>query len=256
MRKSIYLMVIVALVTAGLAQAEESRLGVSFDLTYTSKWLSKGTAAYGQQAGWFKTFDLDFYQTGFGVKVTHRNAGSSGYVDKQRFDYRPYFKSKLFEGQTYQTDYNLSGGYEHYPGLSRERAGTTWEWVFAFAWPNLLPVEGLTPQYIAHYEYPAGSDYTNSKVTGWVHRFALGYDFALEELNNFPLHASYEIAYSDGLGNMTHDWAYTTVGLSTTFKVSENSKLVPGIYHQTTLDSAINGQKDVTYAVVKFKIDF
>ena len=249
-------MVVFAMVTAGLANAEEeARLGVSFDLTYTSKWLSKGSAGYGQQAAWFKAVDLDFYQTGFGVKVAHRNAGSSGYVDKQRFDYRPYYKSKLFEGQAYQTNYNLSAGYEHYTGLARNRAGTTWEWIFAFTWPNLLP-EGLTPQYIVHYEYPAGSDYTNSKVTGWVHRFLLGYDFALEELNNLPLHLSSEIAYSDGLGNKTHDWAYTTVGLSTAFKVCDNARLIPGVYHHTTLDSAINGQKDVTYAIVKLKIDF
>lgn len=255
-------MVIVALVSAGMTNAaeikaveEDARLAVSFDLTYTSKWLSKGSAGYGQKAGWFKTFDLDFYQTGLGVKVTHRNAGSSGYVDKQRFDYRPYYKSKLFEGEAYQTDYNLSAGYEHYPGLARKRAGTTWEWIFAFSWPNLLP-EGFTPQYIAHYEYPAGSGYVNRKVTGWVHRFRLNYGFAMEELNDLPINISTEVAYSDGLGNKTHDWAYTTVGLSTVFKISDNTRFIPGIYHQTTLDSAINGQKDVTYAMASFKIDF
>ena len=102
----------------GTVQAEEGQLGVTFDLTYVSKWLSKGAYGYGVQGALFKTIDLDFYNTGYGVKVTHRNATASGYVDKQRFDYRPYYKSVLFEGESYATNYNISAGYEHYPGLA------------------------------------------------------------------------------------------------------------------------------------------
>jgi len=39
------------LFTLPLAAAEDKKLGVSLDLTYTSKWLSKGIEAYGQQGG-------------------------------------------------------------------------------------------------------------------------------------------------------------------------------------------------------------
>jgi len=169
----------------GTAQAEEDQLGVTLDLTYMSKWMTKGAEGYGQQAALFKTIDLDLYGTGFGVKVTHRNATASGYVDKQRFDYRPYYKSKLFEGEPLATNYNISCGYEHYTGLARDAANTTFEWIFAFSWPNLTP-QGIVPNYIAHYEYPAGSGYTHHDVTGWVHRFGLGYDLTVIELPESP----------------------------------------------------------------------
>ncbi|MBC8481035.1 MAG: hypothetical protein H8D47_00005, partial [Planctomycetes bacterium] len=156
MKRSFILTVAAVLVLVGLTNAQEPpnftelqepKLGVTVDLTYVSKWLSKGVQAYGNKGGLFKTIDLDFYGTGFGVKVTHRNATSAGFVDSQRFDYRPYYKSKLFDGTSYVTNYNISVGYEHYPGLDRHRANTTYEWIYAFAWPELLP-NGLVPKYI------------------------------------------------------------------------------------------------------------
>ena len=126
-KKRFFLVIAVLLGSVGLAHAQEDKLGVIFDLTYMSKYMSKGTEAYGQQGALFKTIDLDLYGTGFGVKVTHRNALASGYVDKQRFDYRPYYKSQLFESKSYATNYNISVGYEHYPGLARNVANTTFE---------------------------------------------------------------------------------------------------------------------------------
>ncbi len=124
------LILLIALVSLGMtdpARAKENKLGVTFDVTYVSKWLSKGVESYGQQGALFKTIDLDLYSTGLGVKITHRNATSSGYVDNQRFDYRPYYKNRFFVGESYATNYDLSVGYEHYPGLARNKANTTFE---------------------------------------------------------------------------------------------------------------------------------
>ena len=93
---------LLSVVNFAYAEAEEEKkLGVTLDLTYTSKWMSKGIEAYGSKGGLFKTIDIDFYGTGFGLRVTHRNATSSGYVDQQRFDYRPYIKGSLFEETSY-----------------------------------------------------------------------------------------------------------------------------------------------------------
>lgn len=71
----------VPLVAAGQEKEQGKELGVTFDLQYHSKWLSKGAEAYGQQGALFKTLGLDFYGTGFGVEVIHRNAIGSVYVD-------------------------------------------------------------------------------------------------------------------------------------------------------------------------------
>lgn len=167
MRNAILLSAVILLSTACLAGAQEKKLGVTFDLTYMSKYMSKGVESYGRQGALFKTIDFDFYGTGFGAKIIHRNATSSGYVNSQRLDYRPYFKSILFDGTPHATKYNISVGYEHYTGHPRNLANTTWEWIFAFSWPNLLPGK-LVPSYIAHYEYPAASNQAFRGVTGWV----------------------------------------------------------------------------------------
>lgn len=257
---TILLSTLLLLATAGVCCAdtineptEEAKLGVTFDLTYSSKWMSKGAEAYGQKGALFKTIDLDLYGTGFGVKVTHRNATASGYVDKQRFDYRPYYKSQLFEERPYATSYNISVGYEHYPGLARNVANTTFEWIYAFSWPKLLP-EGFVPSYIAHYEYPAGSNYRHHDITGWVHRFGLGYDLTLLEIPE-PLHLSSEVAYRDGLGAAAHDWSYATFGLSTEFGLTDNLSFVPGFYHQISMDDSVS-ERDVTYCILSMRHKF
>jgi hypothetical protein len=219
-----------------------------------TKWLSKGVEAYGSQGGLFKTIDVRFEDWNFGVKVTHRNATGSGYVDSQRFDYRPYMYGMLFEGQRHQTNYNLSVGYEHYPGLDRKRANTTYEWIFAFAWPKLIG-NNLTPAYIVHYEHPAGSGYDYSYVTGWVHRFLLNWDMQVEQLPN-DLKFSSEVAYVDGLGGAEHDWGYSTFGLSTVFDIGENMSFTPGIYHQVSIGDTVSNKKDITYAHLSFKYMF
>jgi len=258
MKKEILLIAILLLSAAFTAQAEDGDLSVTVDLEYRSKWLSKGAEAYGQQGAFFKTINLDLYDTGFGVKVTHRNATASGYVDQQRFDYRPYYKSVLFEGQSYATNYDISAGYEHYPGLARHRSNTTWEWILAMSWPNIMP-EGLVPGYIAHYEYAAGSNYTKPSgadmPSGWVHRFILGYDLETTQIPA-PLHLSSEVAYTDGLGGAAHDWSYATFGLSTEFPIADNLSFLPGVYHQVSMDDSVCKRKDVTYCILSMRYKF
>ena len=252
-KKMILVMVLFSLLTTGKVRAEEDKLGVSFDLTYTSKYMSKGVEGYGQKGGLFKTIDIDLYGTGFGVKVTHRNAISSGYVDKQRFDYRPYYKSQAFENTSWATNYNISVGYEHYPGLARHKANTTFEWVFAFSWPNILPA-GFIPSYIAHYEYPAESGEAYNYITGWVHRFGLSYDLSVPDIRQ-PLRLSSDVAYTDGLGGASHDWSYATFGLSTALKMGKNISFVPGVYHQLSMDDSVN-KRDVTYTMLSLRCAF
>ncbi len=178
MKKGILLAGVMVLGAACAAGAEDRKLGVTLDVSYLTKWLSKGFAAYGSKGAMFETLDIDLYESGFGTKVVWRNSTSSGFVDRQRFDFRPYYKNTLFEGEPYKMNYNLSVGYEYYPGLGRKKAPTTYEWIFGFSWPEILP-GGLVPRYIAHYEYPAFRDEDIKGLTGWVHRFGLGYDLEL-----------------------------------------------------------------------------
>ncbi|MBN1788151.1 MAG: hypothetical protein JW806_07125 [Sedimentisphaerales bacterium] len=234
-------------------ELQEKKLGVTFSLDYHSQWLSKGAPAYKKQGAVFETLDLDFWQSGFGVKVTHRSATSSGFVDKQRFDYRPYYKGKAFVGERYQIDYDISVGYENYYGMSRKKANTTWEWIYSFGFPNILP-KGFKPKYIAHYESPAFSGERYRYVAGWVHRFLLGYDLEVPQLSA-PLTLSSEIAYSGGLGGANHDWSYATLGASTSFKLGENVTFTPGIYYQMSMEDSVC-DRDVMYTILSLKYKF
>jgi hypothetical protein len=253
-RVSLLIVTMLLLCTPFVHAEDEEKLGVTLDLTYVSKWLSKGVEAYGQKGGLFKSVDFDLYNSGFGVKVIHRNSISAGYVDKERIDFRPYYKNKFFEGQPHQTNYNISVGYEYYPGLSRPKANTTWEWVLALSWPELLE-SGIVPAYIVHYEYPVSGGDTYAHITGWVHRFLLNYDLDVNQLQS-PLHLSAEIAYVDGLGGREHDWAYNTYGISTKFTLAENLYLVPGLYHQISIGDTVSKAKDITYTQVSLKYKF
>ncbi|MCK4913955.1 MAG: hypothetical protein KAS69_05100 [Planctomycetes bacterium] len=251
MKKTALVSMLILTYICSSANAKEDKLGVTLDLTYVSKWMSKGAQGYGQQGGLFKTIDVDFYDTGFGVKVTHRNATASGYVDKERFDFRPYYKNVLFADEPYTTNYNVSVGIEYYPGLAASKANTTYEWVFAFSWPNILP-KGFVPSYIANYEYPAEHNFIGA--TGWVHRFLLGYDMETSALPK-PLHLSSEVAYTDGLGGASHDWSYATFGASTKFDITNNLCFVPGIYQQISMDDSVC-KGDVTYCKLSMKYKF
>ncbi len=256
MKKVLMLAAVVVLFFSSVgfgAELEEEKIGVTFQLDYLSQWLSKGAPAYGKQGAVFETIDLDLWGSGFGVKVTHRSATSSGYVDKQRFDYRPYYKGKAFQGERYQIDYDISAGYEHYYGLAKEKANTTWEWIYGFGFPNLLP-KGFKPKYIAHYESPAMGGEKYNYVAGWVHRFLLGYDLAVPQLPA-PLMLSSEVAYSGGLGGANNDWSYATLGASTSFKLGEQVTLTPGVYYQISMEDTVC-DRNVLYSTVSLKYKF
>ena len=260
MRKTILSILAVLSAPAALALADKDKLGVTLDLTYMSKYISKGSESYGQQGALFKTIDIDLYGTGFGTYVTHRSATSSGYVDKERFDYGVYYKATLFEDKPYLTKYGLRWAYEHYPGLARNMANTTNEWKFSFSWPKLLD-SGLVPKYVAYYEYPAGSGYRRSDVTGWVHIFGFSYDWAAPGLSPRTekqlLTLSADIAYTDGLGGKTrdHDWSYATFGVSTSFKIDGNLSFIPAVYHQLSMDDSV-AKRDITYCSLSMRYKF
>ncbi len=253
--KRILLAAIMVLLSIGSlnAMGDEKKLGITFERQYHSMWLSKGARGYGQHGALFETIDLDFYGSGFGVKTTHRSAIGSGYVDKERFDFRPYYKNQLFGGESYAMNYNISVGYEYYPGLGRKKAFTSFEWIYAFNWPNVMQ-NGIVPYYIIHYEYPA---YHGQRVnyTGWVHRFGFGRDIDVTELPK-PLHFSTEIAYTDGLGGADRDWSYYNLGFSTTFDVIKNLTFTPGVYYQRTIDESVNPNKNVFYCILSMKYRF
>lgn len=253
----ILLVVVVLLSIAGMAQAEEDKLGIMFDLTYGSRWLSDGVEVYSEDGAVHETFALDLYGTGFGVAVTHHSATDSGWVDKQRLDYKLFYGNSLFDDETYKTKYKATWEYWNYYDRARTR-GNTQKVTLGFSWPQLLD-NGLVPEYTLAYCGPAGSGYDNRESAGWLHIFGLGYNLNVPELPN-PLKLSAKATYRDGAGctsasKKDHDWSHATFGLSTKFKLSDNLSLVPGIYYQVSMDDSVS-ERDIMYTIVSMKYKF
>jgi hypothetical protein len=254
-RTKILLIVAILFSATGFARAEENKLGVTLDYTYASKWMTKGKEGYGQQGGLFETIALDLWGTGFGTAVTHQQATASGYVNKERFNYDVYYSNSCFNDEAYETQYKIKWRYKHYPNLARNVKNSQ-EWEFSFSWPKILPVDNLFPYYVAYYEYPAGSNYDNRDITGWVHLFGMGYDLSIAELPN-PLRLSADVGYRDGLGgeSFDHDWSHATLGISTKFKIANNLFFAPSLYHQISMDDSVCN-RDVTYCKLSVKYKF
>lgn len=253
----ILLIAMVLLSIAAIGYAEEKKLGVALDVTYGSRWLSDGAEVYSEDGAVHETLSLDLYGTGFGVAVTHHSATASGWVDKQRLDYKVFYGNSLFDGEAYRTKYKAI--WEYWNWYDRARTiGNSQRLRFEFSWPELLG-NGLVPKYTASYCYPAGSGYGNNKTSGWLHIFGLDYNISAFDLPN-PVKLSADVTYRDGSGCTTaspkdHDWSHATFGLSTKFKLADNLSLTPGIYYQATMDKSLS-DRDILYTMVSLKYKF
>lgn len=253
------LIAVILLTTTQLTRAEENKLGVTFDIDYMSKWMTKGKEGYSEDGAFLTTLDLDLWNTGFGVSVKHINPANTSFYtgsdikDKQRLDYSVSYKNNFFGDQIYKTKYKLSWTYKNYYDQARNE-GNVQAWQLKLRWPQLFS-NRLEPYYITHYEYPAGSGYDKAPHwAGWVHRFGLEVNLDFAELPG-PLCLSSEIAYTDGLRAADHDWSYATFGISTKFKISDNLTFIPDLRYQVSMDDSVC-DRDVTYFKLGFKYKF
>ncbi len=55
---------------------------------------------------------------------------------------------------------------------------------------------------------------------------------------------------------MDHDWTNAVFGVTTDFDLAENVTLTPGLYHQATMDSSVNDDKDETWMALSMMYKF
>jgi hypothetical protein len=271
MKKGILLVAAILLSTVGFVQAQEGELHGVIDLTYQSKYIWRGFDIYGDKSAIQPAVDLDLYGSGFGISAVGHRANSSGFENTERWDYSLYYGNKLFEAESYTTDYRISWVYYNYPELSSHTSNSVdlQELNAVLSWPNILAVKGLVPSYVLVKLWPSNS---NSIVgcrgagtaSGFAHIFMLDYGMPVEGLTpNVPeqilnLHA--EAIYNDGVGpggqNVDHDWSNAVFGVSTDFDLGDNLTFTPGLYHQVTMDKSVNNDKDETWVSLSMKYTF
>ena len=268
-KTGILLMVVAALfiapaVSQAQTQEKAKELGVTLDVAYVSKWMSRGVEVWSEDGGFFETVNVDLWGTGFKATVIHRSATGSGNLDRggnvnrQRMDYMLSYGGAAFDSTPYKTTYTVGYMYKNWYDKWANAAGKSRDiemWIFKYSLPNLLGSTGLVPYGITTYDHPAKSDDGFGKHwDGWVHRFGLGYDLNVPELPS-PLHLSADVAYTDGFRAADHDWSFATCGISTKFKVTDDITFIPRLYHQISMDDSVCDH-DVTYCMVSMKYEF
>ncbi len=257
-KQGILLAAVVLFCAMGFAQAQESELHGSVDFTYQSNYLWRGFNVYGDKSAMQPSLDLDLFGTGLGVNVMGHRANSSGYEDTERWDYTLYYQDGLFQDEDYALMYRLGWVYYNYPDLSSSDADLQ-ELHSILSLPNLCPA-GIVPSYSLVKLWPnssgslIGAPRYDGTASGWLHIFMLDYPLTVggilpdtpEQVIN--LHA--EVIYNDGFGlygqNVDHEWSNAVLGISTGLDLSEDVVLTPGVYHQITMDSSLNTNKNGT----------
>ncbi len=257
MKKAVLLVIVIlgsAAVTTAAAE-QEKKLSVTLDVSYYSRYITKGARNFGSQSGLGETMTIDLYGSGFGLVTHHRGSNSSGYENRERFKYGAYYGNSLFDGQSHETRYKVTWLYNHFPDEPRNKTNFG-ETRFDFSLPKICSA-GVVPQYTTWYLYPAGSSYDNRASAGWIHRFGFSYDTTIpefgEQVFKFVAHAWYR----DGAGGATkdHDWSHATFGVLTKLNVAENLDFVPGLYYQSSWDDSLN-KHDELYCILSMKYKF
>ena len=264
MKKGILLAAVILLSTAGLIQAQEDELGVTLGVKYMSRFIWRGFDIYKDNDGAIRPFvDIDLYGTGFGVNVIHTRGVDGGmrYTERmEKFNYTLYYRNKLFEDETYATNYKTGWVYYSYPERERNSADLQEAFV-SFSWPEICP-EGIVPKYTIVRMWPAESEADCRNNGGWWHLLGLGYDLTVPGLMpgtpEQVLHLSAETAYNDSVyaGGKTvdHDWSHAAFGISTSFDLGNDLIFTPGIYYQSSWDDSVNPSDEYwTTLTVKYK---
>jgi hypothetical protein len=273
-KQGVLLSAVVLFCVVGFAQAQNSELHGSVDLTYQSKYVWRGFDVYNDKSAVQPSLDLDLFGTGLGVNVMGHRANSSGYENAERWDYTLYYQNGLFQDEAYAMMYRLGWVYYNYPDLSSSQADLQ-EIHTVLSFPKLIPC-GIVPSYILVKLWPTSSGSLVAKkvdlttglpskgtASGWAHIFMLDYPLKVGGIlpdtpeQVFNLHT--ELVFNDGVGpagqDVDSDWSNLVFGVSTGIDLSKELVLTPGVYHQISMDSSVDDQNE-TWATLSLTYKF
>jgi len=270
MKQPVLVTVALLLGMAGFVRAQNAELHGTVSVTYQSKYVWRGIDVYEDKSAVQAAIDLDLFGTGFGICTMAHRANSSGFENRERWDYAVYYHSSVFDDQPYATDYIVSTVYYQLPDQSRKRFDMQ-EVYTLFSWPKILPIKGLVPRYCLAKAWPAKSGSMigsrspmGGTASGFAHIFMLDYALPIEALfTDVPeqvLRLHSELIYNDGVGpagqNIDQDWSNATFGIATDIDLGNNLTLVPSVYHQVTMDKSVNPDKDETWVDLSVRYRF
>lgn len=255
MKKVILLTAVILLSATTFAQAQDGELSGTLDVTFLSQYIWRGFEWFGEDSAIQPSVDLDLYGTGLGLKVLWSKGMGGGNELLERLDFTLYYGNKLYEYETYATDYQIGWAYYYFPDgpapgpMPGSRTELDFQEFFAtLSWPEICP-EGIVPSYTIIKMWPTAERALTADISGWLHILGVGYDLPIEGLlPDTPeqiLHLSAAMVYNDGvtaLGGdpVDHDWSHAVFGVSTDFDLGNDLTLRPGVYYQSSWEDSVN----------------
>jgi hypothetical protein len=279
----VFLIAIVALAAPVLGQDwEGDLLGIKGDLhgsigmSFDSQYMWRGFDFYDDRAATHFLTDISLFDTGFGISVAGHRANSSGFEDRERWDFTTYYQNSLLKDQACMTQFRLGWAFYGYPELNDGQSLDLQEAHLILSWPNLLPVKGLCPSYGLFAMWQSDSNSRLADGNGTLHVLMLDYGFTIPSLipgssgdQMVKLHA--EVVNNQGFSpspprpmfdwkvvyrNPDYDWSNAVFGASTDFNCGYGITLTPAVYYQSTLNNSINEDDSELWASLGLKWTF
>jgi len=261
MRQLAFLAVVLAATGMALAQDWEGDLvgaEATGDLhgmvgaTWDSQYMWRGFKVFGSKSATHLVGDLNLWETGFGISAAGHYANGSGYVDATRWDYTAYYQNGLFAGESYATNFRLGWVYYDYPDTPSDWADLQ-EGHAIVSWPNLLPIAGLCPSYVAAKTWPSKGGSALDNASGWYHIFMLDYGFTvagvLPDMPEQLIRLHGEVVYNSGTApyyatDMSSGFSHAVFGVATDVEICTNLTVTPAVYYQATIENDLEDFND------------
>jgi hypothetical protein len=273
MKKLLVGMVVVLSVTAFVNAAEQAAaedMGITVDLSYTSKYIWRGFDILDNTGAFQPSVNMDL-GSGFFANVWMSYAGTSGtnganasspavagasHVNLTEYDYTLGYNGTAYEDCPWKTNYQV--GWRYYDYIDTQTKGNDKQEVFLTGSMPALMDNGIVPHFGVFQMWNAKSYSGNTFTGGTIYLMGLGYGFTLDQAPELPMNFTWDIVYNDGVGGGTidHDWSHMVWGLNTSMTCPmTGAKIVPGVYFQNSFEDTVNTQ-DELWASISYAFSF
>jgi hypothetical protein len=250
------------------AEIGGQEVGVTVDLTFTSKYIWRGFDVLDDVAAWQPSIDFDL-GNGFSANVWASYAGSGGMaygttsrVDLTEYDYTLAYSGTAYESSPWRTDYSI--GWRYYDFIEVDSEDNDVQEVFLTGeMPDLIE-GGIVPHFGIFKMWPAfsGADGVAHDYAGTIYLMGFNYDLMGDQLAgmniDFPLNFGWDIVYNDGTGGgwVDHDWSHMVWSLSTSMTCpATGATITPAVYFQNSFDDSVNTE-DELWASLSYSFAF
>lgn len=223
---------------------DDSKLGVTLDATWVSRYLWRGYDVFDDHASFQPSVDIDLFGSGFSVNAWAAIPMGSGYENLTEYDYTVAYGTTLFEEEVYALDLGINYIYYDFPKVNSRAIPDTQEVGVSVALPNLIMIgdSALVPSYYVCKFWPSKSG-VGFDVAGGYHTLGLSYDWTIPGTEQV-LSLSTDVNYNDGLFGADHDWSHANLGISTSFNLDPFS-VSPFLGYQISMDDSVNDEDEL-----------